>query len=177
MNVREPLLVEVYLKGGHVSGLTRLVEERVRLVDLLNNPDSLFELESAKLTAGDSGVARFLPSLVIEKSAILVAIPHETQDQLRHRAMLNTGLGRTTKQAQISVLLPPLFVEGTAHFAPGTMRFRPSLNTFTHFFPLTSAVIHLPDGESVEQPVILVNRDGVAALSLPQESLASRLAS
>jgi hypothetical protein len=172
---RAPLLVEVYVQGGHIAGLTHQVEERRRLVDILNAQDAIFELQSAKLTLASSGLPRFFPVLSIDKKSILAAIPHETQDQLRQRAMLNTGIGRSaTLQAQMGFLLLSLYIEGTAHVAPGAGKLRPDPRVFTHFFPLTSATLYLPDGDPLEVPVLLLNRDALVSISLLSEASMSR---
>jgi hypothetical protein len=164
------LLVELYIKGGHVNGVTTQVEGRRRLVDVLNGPESMIELSDAKLTLATNGMARFFRSLSIAKSAMLAAIPHETQEQMRQRAMLNTGLGRsTTLEAQLGLLVPPLYVEGSAHLAPGAGKLRADLKTFTPFFALTSASLYLPEGDVVEADVILLARDAVVSTSVISE--------
>ena len=164
------LLVELYIKGGHVNGVTAQVEGRRRLVDVLNSPESMIELTDAKLSIATNGMARFFRALSIAKSSMLAAVPHETQDQMRQRAMLNTGLGHaTTMQAQLGLLLPPLYVEGTAHVAPGAGKMRADLKTFTPFFALTASSIYLPEGDVVEMPVVLVNRDAVVVTSIVSE--------
>jgi hypothetical protein len=167
LSSNSPLLVQLFIQGGHISGVTRHVEERRRLVDVLNGPDANFEIEEAKLTLSPSGLARHFPTLTIDKKAILAAVPHETQDQVRQRAMLNTGMGRAaTLQATMGFLLPPLYIEGTAHIAPGAGRLRPDPRVFTRFFPITSALCYLPDGEPLELEVLLLHRDAIASISL-----------
>ncbi len=170
-STKAPLLVEFYLQGAHVSGVSRQVEQRRRLVDVLNGQEGTFELDSAKLTIQSSGMPRFFPTLSLQKRSIIAAIPHETQDQVRMRAVLNSGMGRAgTMQAQIAVLVPPYYIEGTAHMAPGSGKLRPDPAVFTHFFPITAAQLFLPEGQSLELPVLLVNRDCISAMALLSEA-------
>jgi hypothetical protein len=180
VNQNQPaLLVELYLKDGHISGLTDQVEQRRRLVDVLNGPDRFFSLDQAKLTLYASGGARFVQAMTVDKSAIILAVPHEIHEQLRLRAILNTGIsaGRSTVQTQLGLVIPPLYVEGTAHLLPGAGKLRPDLASFSRFFALTSAQVTLQDGSNLELPVVLINRDGVAAVSLEPQPYLSRLAS
>lgn len=169
--------MEVYLHGGHVSGVTRQVEQRKRLVDVLNAPDTLFELESAKLTIAAGDEPRYFPIMAIDKGAILAAIPHETREQMRHRALLNTAIGRSmTRQAQMGFLLPPLYVEGTAHVSAGAGKLRPNPAVFARFFPITGAALYLPDVDPLELSVVLLNRDNLASISLLSDTRISRVA-
>jgi hypothetical protein len=164
------LLVELYIRGAHVNGVTTQVEGRRRLVDVLNSPEAMIELTDAKLTVATNGMSRFYRTLSIAKGSMLAAVPHETQDQMRQRAMLNTGLGHsTTMEAQLGLLLPPLYIEGTAHMAPGAGKMRADLKTFTPFFALTAASLYLPEGDVVELPVVLVNRDAAVVTSIISE--------
>src|SRR5688500_1675998 len=73
-----PLLVEVYLEGAHILGVCRQVQERKRLIDVLNHQDSILEIEQARVTFGIDGEPRIYESLSISKSAILAAVPRET---------------------------------------------------------------------------------------------------
>ena len=170
------LLVELYIRGGHVNGMTTQVEGRRRLVDVLNGPESMIELTDAKLTLTGNGMARFFRTLSIAKSSMLVAVPHETQEPMHQRAMLNTGLGQsTTREAELGLLLPPLYIEGTAHLAPGAGKMRTDLKTFTPFFALTSASLYLLEGDVVEMPVVVVNRDATVVTSIISEPALSNL--
>jgi hypothetical protein len=164
---KEPISVELYLQGGHLTGRTHQVEKRRRLVDVLNGPESVFEIESAMLTLTANGATRVLPSIAVDKTSILAAAPHETHEQVRRRALLNAGISRSLTTTPIGLLMTPLYVEGTAHVAPGAGQARPDLTGFARFFPLTAAVLYLPDGRAVKLPVLLVNRDCVSAISLP----------
>ena len=166
---RSPLLVEVILAGAQmISGVTDLVAERRRLVDVLNGPEEIFELESVSLAATPGAQPRRFESLAIEKRSILVAVPRETQAQSRRRAVLTSILGRlATVPVPLILLVPPLTVEGVAHVPPGSGKIRADPEMFAHFFPLTGARIVLPDGSSLEElAVALVNRNAVAAMSL-----------
>jgi len=168
----DPTTVELYLQGGYVSGRTHQIGQRRRLVDVLNGQEAVFELESAQLTLASSDTIRVLPNIAVDKSSILAAVPHETREQLRQRAILNTGISRSRgTQTRIGLLLTPLYVEGTAHMATEASMLRTGVKTFPRFFPLTSTVLYVPDGEALELPVLLVNRDSVSAISPVAESM------
>ena len=170
----QPLLVELFLENARIRGLSNQVEERRRLVDVLNAAEEAFHLDQGKVTMG-AGEPRDLANLNVEKRAIVIAIPHETEDQLRQRAMLRMTMGATpTKPAEITVLVPPFVAEGTAHLPPsvGTLRGNLHANTgvFNRFLTLTDAKLILPNGGAIEAPVMFVNRDLIAAMSSPVES-------
>lgn len=175
-----PILVEVYLHGGHVKGLTRRVEQRRRLVDVLNSSDTaLFELEAVTMTV--PGIDdRSIPLIAIDKSAILVAIPRETQEQTRHRALLNTGIemiGAPSQQTPMGFLIPPLYLEGTAYLPSSSgLANKPTASVFSNFFPVTGATLYLPDGTKTDEPIVLLNRDNLTLLSFLSETSQRRVA-
>jgi len=165
----QPLLVELLLANSRIRGLSTQVEERRRLVDILNSADEAFHLNHAKVSLGTSA-ARDLPNLNVEKRAIVVAIPHETEEQLRQRAVLRMSVAATpTKPAVVTVIVPPFIVEGTAHLPPsvGTLRGNLHADTgvFNRFLTMTDAKLTLPNGTAIEAPVLFVNRDLIAAIS------------
>jgi len=173
---RDRLLVEVILAGGQLaSGHTEQVGERRRLVDVLNSPEEIFELEAATVASTPGAKPRAFPKLAIEKRAILAAIPRETKEQARRRVVLATVVGRVaTVRAPLTLLVPPLTIEGVAHVAPGVGRLRADPEIFAHFFSMTNATIHFPDGPTLEAlPVALVNREAVAAVSLMEREPAA----
>jgi len=170
----QPLLVELFLENARIRGLSNQVEERRRLVDVLNSDDEAFHLNQANVSLG-AGAPRDLANLNVEKRAIVVAIPHESEEQLRQRAMLRMTVGASpTKPAEITVLVPPFVAEGTAHLPPsvGTLRGNLHANTgvFNRFLTMTDAKLILPNGSAIEAPVMLINRDLIAAISSPAES-------
>lgn len=170
----EPLLVELFLANSRIRGLSTQVEERRRLVDVLNSTENAFHLDQAKVSLG-AGSSRDLPNLNVEKRAIVVAIPHETEDQLRQRAVLRMTVGASpTKPAQVTVLVPPFVIEGTAHLPPsvGTLRGNLHADTgvFNRFLTMTDAQLILPNGTAIDGPVMFINRDLIAAMSSGIES-------
>src|SRR3989304_4274300 len=106
---RDRLLVEVILTGGQLAnGYTEQVGERRRLVDVLNSPEEIFELEAATVASTPGAKPRAFPTLAIEKRAILAAIPRETEEQARRRVVLATGVGRIARgRAPLAPLGPP----------------------------------------------------------------------
>ena len=63
---------------------------------------------------------------------------------------------------------------GHAHLPPsvGTLRGNLHANTgvFNRFLTMTDAKLILPNGSAIEAPVMLINRDLIAAISSPAES-------
>jgi hypothetical protein len=170
---RQPLLVELFMDGAKVTGYCHLVQERRRLVDVLNSVDETFEIESVCIALA-SGATREFPLLTVEKRAVRLAIPRETPAQARERAMLRTIVGRTeTAAVNVTMLLPPFIVEGSAHIPRGVhalrRRLRADPDIFSRFFSITSAKLMMPDGSDQEAPVVLLNREMVGGVHLKQE--------
>lgn len=160
-----PVRVEVLLRGTSVSGLAPMVEARRRLVDLLNGPDESLELQAVCLTL-PGGEQRFLPGLAVQKRAIIVAVPHETAEHIRLRAVMSAGISRARRlPLPVSVLAPPLYLEGMAYLPETTLPRDPVLADLTRFFPLTGTRILLEDGSWLEAEVAVVNRDFVASIA------------
>ena len=115
----QPLLVELRLAQGRITGITRQVEERRRLIDLLTAGGEAFDLEEAQIWLGDA-LTREFATLSVEKRAILLAIPRETNDQTRQRAMQTRVIGRVqTMPTAINIIVAPYIVEGHAHLPTG----------------------------------------------------------
>ena len=73
-------------------------------------------LESALLTLGHTSEPRAFDSIALQKREVLVAIPRETEEQRRQRAIANTGVANLSSvRVRIGVYLAPLYVEGEAH--------------------------------------------------------------
>ena len=182
MNQHEaPLLVELFLNGARIKGLCREVGRRRRLADILNSPGDAFELESAVVTLS-VGAPMHAPSLSVAKKSIIAAIPWETREQDRQRALDTSMSGRAqTTPMPIVAFSPPFVVSGMAHMPPGYGTSRNSLHpdpsVFLHFFPVTKAHVTLAAGSQIEAPVVLVNRDSVSAMGRAAEPATLRLAS
>jgi hypothetical protein len=167
------LLVELFMTNGRVQGLTHEVHDRKRLVDVLTEPTPAFRLDSVRVRFGSSEIREF-PSLNIEKRAILAAIPHETQQQNRQRSMLTTMMGKhETRALRATLLLPPFIVEGSVHVPLGAAGIGDKMTAdaqfFQHFISVTGSKLLLPGGGGVETPVLLVNRDHIAGISVVDE--------
>jgi hypothetical protein len=182
--------VELVLNGFKINGKLH-VEERRRLVDILNTADEIFDLSEVTVTP-TSGEPRSFKTLPIEKRSILMAIPQETEEQSRRRAVLSTGLARSTaSKTPLWLLVPPLIAEGMVHigFATGKIRSLDS-HSIPRFFALTNAKVYLEDRRTParrtnahhrppeEFDVLFMNRDLVAAVALlnDQSEAKSRLA-
>lgn len=182
MNDREtPLLVELFLHGARIKGLCREVGRRRRLTEILNTPGEVFELESAVVTLA-VGAPMYAPSLSVEKKSIVAAIPWETRDQDRKRALDASTLGRAqTTPMPVMAFSPPFVFSGMAHMPAGYVTTRgqlhPDPSAFMHFFPVTKAHMTLADGSQIEAPVLLVNRESVSAMGRAAEPARLRLVS
>jgi hypothetical protein len=169
-----PLLVELYLERAHIIGVCRQVQERRRLIDVLNHQDDTIEIEEARVSLG-SGVSKQYETIQIQKSAILAAVPRETEEQNRRRAVLTNMMGRQeTRQKSLALILPPLAIEGQAHVAGGAGAL--SVKIFTKFFPLTAATLSMAGNADRQLGVIIVSRDHVLGMSeLPVPKLAQAI--
>lgn len=171
------LRVELLLHGARIEGYCGQVELRRRLSEVLNTPGDVVELDDAvaKMTLGESLQT---PSITVEKRAIIAAIPWETSEQDRQRALATSMTGRAkTIQLPVVVLSPPFVIAGNAHLPGGygTSTLRPDPNVFAHFFSMTNARITLEDGAFLDAPVVLVNRDAVSAMARTTEPTRLRL--
>jgi hypothetical protein len=173
-----PLLVEVFLSNRRILGLTHEVHSRRRLIDVLSAAAPAFTLHSAKTRIGASAAMQEFATLNIEKRAIFVAVPHETKQQERERSVFTTTVGKSqTQPIQATLLLPPFIATGLVHvpfsFAGIGTRLTADPQILGRFVPVTSARLTLPRGEELEAPVLLVNRDLIAAIGVPEERRAT----
>jgi hypothetical protein len=164
----EQLQVEVFLPAALIRGFATGVVGRKRLVDVLNGSEEDFELHEVTLQCLPSGRIMELTSISIRKQSIILAVPHETEVQDHQRQMSNLG-GRTkTRQIAVMIVTPGYSITGIAHALPGgslgkVITLSPSL--FTHFFPITDAVITAADATERTAEVALINRDLIAAIA------------
>jgi hypothetical protein len=180
-NHEAPLLVELFLHGARIKGLCREVGRRRRLAEILNSPEDTFELESAVVTLG-VGAPMHAPVLSVEKKSIIAAIPWETREQDRQRALDTSVVGRAqTTPTPIVAFSPPFVVSGVAHMPSGYVNpqraLHPDPSAFLHFFPVTRAHLTLADGSQIEASVVLMNRESVSAMGRAAEPATLRLAS
>jgi hypothetical protein len=169
-----PLLVELFLANGRIQGVTHEVRERKRLVDVLTEPNPALRLESVKVLMASTSGGREMPALNVEKRSIVAAIPHETQQQLRERSMLTTTVGKfQTQPLRAILLLPPFIAEGSIHVPSSVGSIGNKLTAdsqiFARFISVTGAKLTLPGGTEVESPVLLINRDLIAGISVVEE--------
>lgn len=161
-----PLLVELYIDGAHVLGVCRQVQERRRLIDVLNHPDEVLDVEEAHVTLGPDAAPRRLGSFQVQKRSILAAVPRETQEQNRRRAMLTNMMGRhQTDQKQIALVVPTLAIDGAAHIAAGAGTTR-NFAGFSRFFPVTNATLTAAGTAPRQLDVVLVGRDRIVGISI-----------
>ena len=171
-----PLLVELYLEGAHILGICRQVQERRRLIDVLNHQDEILEIEQARVTFSPNSQPQDYATMSIIKSAILAAVPRETQEQNRRRAVLTNMIGRKeTRQKSLALIVPPLSIAGSAHVSTGAGAMQ-SMQVFSKFFPLTGATLYIPGQPDRALDVVLVSRDRVVGMSvMPEPRLATAI--
>ncbi len=167
---RSPLLVELYLAQARIAGLNFQTEERRRLIDVLNAQEDAIQLEDVRV-ALVGGQKRELPKIMVEKRAIIAAVPRETSEQSRQRLMERNVMGHAeTQPLNLTLIIPPFVAEGTTHLLGGRQavrkRLRADPDLFGRFFSMTDGRLYLPDGNVLEAPVILLNRDNLVAVSL-----------
>jgi hypothetical protein len=170
-NLQNSLIVEAYLDRARLVGLLANIGQNRRLVDVLANQDVSFELEwaEARLTSGSEGY-RF-KAVTVKKADLLYAIPRETAEQIKARALFRTGMSTQTAAAMdVGILLKTCHIAGTALVAPGMNRMKIDASAFPGFFALSGAVITQPDGTKAQEQVVVVNREAIIALGRPNES-------
>lgn len=170
-SLQSSLVVEIYLDRARITGLLPNVSQNRRLVDVLGNQDLSFQLESAEAClAGGEQPYRF-KSMTIKKSDVLYAIPRETQDQIRARALYRTGMStQATASTPLAVLLNTCHISGKALVPPSMNRQNLEATSFPSFFALTGATITQADGSTSKEQVVIVNRDAILALGRPDEA-------
>jgi hypothetical protein len=164
----EQLEVEFLLDTALIHGYSESVIGRKRLVDVLNGSEEDIELHEVTIQFMPSSRAIELTSISIRKQSIIVAIPHETEVQGHQRQMSNLGGRTNTRQLSVVVVTRPYSIIGIAHALPGGSLGKVitlSPNLFTHFFPMTDAVITAADGTERTAEVALINRDLIAAIA------------
>ena len=113
--------IEIYTTNFHVSGDVEVV--RWRLAEMLNS-ESMPSItmqnavreplpELARLAG--SGLARATPYLLVAKSAIIVAIPHEASDLASVRQQYLSALYTERTPLTTSAIAPPFEIRGTVH--------------------------------------------------------------
>ncbi len=170
-NLQTSLIVEAYLDRARLTGLLANIGQNRRLVDILTNQDATLELEwaEARLSGGTEGY-RF-KSVVIKKSDLLYAIPRETSDQVKARALFRTGMSKQDSASmEVGILLRSCHLSGTTLLPPGMNRTKVDSSAFPRFFAVTAAQLHHEDGTQTEEPVVIVNRDAIIALGRPNET-------
>jgi hypothetical protein len=170
-NLQTSLVVEAYLDRARIIGVLPGITQNRRLVDLLCTQDAaiVLDLAEARLTGGSQGY-RF-KSVTVRKADLLYAIPRETSEQLRARALMRTGMPtQTSLPMALAVLLPTCHIAGTTLIPTAMSRPNVEASQFPHFFAITGAVITQADGTSREEQVVIVNRDAIVALGRPNES-------
>ena len=149
--------VEVFLQSTRLTGVYRQVQTRLRLVDVLNAEDDVLELQDVRVWLTPHSDPLGYPSMSLAKRIILAAIPRESAELRRKAALANMLTGTPRTQANVSLVLPPIAVEGTAHLSLGAGAI--GLKNFAKFFAVTGATLHLAGEPSRQAEFVLVNRE------------------
>jgi len=167
-NQQSSLVVELFLDRARVIGLIPNVSQNRRLVDVLGNQDLSIELEEAEARlAGGSQSYRF-SSMSLKKSDVLFAVPRETPNQIKARAMYRTGMSTQAQTSMpIGVLLSTCHIAGKTYVSSSMSRQKLEVASFSHFFAIAEASITQADGSKSEEPVVIVNRDAILAIGRP----------
>lgn len=163
----QSIIVEAMLSGVKATGLMKNVSENRRLVDILNNQDLTFELQTVDARLRDDTRQRF-PTLLIRKSDLQYAIPRESSEQIRRRALYRTGLNSASgSRTSLGVFLDGCSILGSVLLPLGMNPARLEIAAFSPFFAIADAVI-TRDGTATNEPVVIVRRDALMALGLPE---------
>ena len=161
-----PLVVELFLEGARAIGVCRQVRERRRLIDVLNTQDTVLELEQVSVSLAGWREPQQFPSLAVIKHTIVAAVPCETQDQSRRRAVLTMMSKQATTQQQVSLMVPPLMIKGTAHMPTGAGVTVNMTERMAKFFPVTDTTLSVHNQDERRLDDVLVSRDHVIGTSI-----------
>ena len=166
-----PLQVDLLLPEVVVSGSVATLSETRRLVDILNSGEPVIEIKDALLTLRNESQGRVLPLLSVQKSSLLLAMPRETEEQIRLRQFARAGITPSEGALlPVAVLVPPYYVEGSARIPAGSARRGIERESLAPFFVLTDATITRHDGASRSERIVVVAREHIAALALRGEA-------
>jgi hypothetical protein len=162
-----PFQFRIMLPGMFLSGSTREVDGRRRLLDLLNSADEVVKLTAVSVTDYNGNLLAELPESAVEKAKILAAIPDETEEYQKLRRRETTGMiRRSVIPTRVVCTLPFLIAQGVVYLQPagGTGVLRAQSESFTRFFIMTEAEL-LPLQENfVTNGVVILNRDAVCSI-------------
>lgn len=160
------LIVEAHFAAMRVTGVLRNLAPNRRLVDVLSTQEPGLELHTAEVRRGPAAMLTRFPSLQVRKDDLVYAIPRETAEQVRARAMSRTGMMTPLGQrAPITVMTPCGVIAGTVTLPPGMNLARIEMAMLPNFFALAAATITDADGNTAEEEVAVVNRGQVVALA------------
>jgi hypothetical protein len=110
---------------------------------------------------------KHFPTLAIIKHSIIAAVPRETKEQNRMRAVLTNMMGKqNTAQQTVSLIVPPLTIEGAAHMPMGAGVQVNLTERLSKYFPVTMATVSTPYEADRQMEVVLVSREHVVGTSV-----------
>ena len=159
------LEVELYGATHRISGVVRMPSESYRLTDLLNNADEAVHVADATVARLDGSGVEQVHDLTVEKEAILLAIPRETEDFLNRQRLTRTGMARPDqKPIQAFIVLPPYVVKGLIFALSLGEHGRIERGRLQRFAAVSSSAV-FRDGDLIfESGFLTVNRDCIHAI-------------
>jgi hypothetical protein len=167
------LTVDLLLSGYRLFGVTYLVDEKVRLGDLLNARGETISLRHASVLGLKGQVMATLPEVSIEKRHLVAAVPRESEEYQSRQRAFRAGMVRPS-QVHVPVLAvaPPFSVTGKVHIQPNADIEDPERSGLARFFPMTDATLFMGEERLYQGTVVLVNRDHLAMIGKTGEPAA-----
>lgn len=165
MNNYGPVQVELLTRSVRISGFSRDADEVRRFSDVLNQPGPALVLEHVTFRDRDGAVLENADLAVVEKRDVVLVIPRESaQQDAQHRAR-RIGLA-PAGQVPLPALLvmPPYMGKGTVNFHNQRDVYT-GVSVLSPFFALIDATVLMDGRFYVKAPVVLVNREAVAAIA------------
>ncbi len=163
------LQLDILTGDAWIAGFLDAGNQNRRLVDILNLQDTYIEVVSATLgLTGSQVAAQDTNSVLVEKRDILLAMPHETPEQVRQRRLARSGIMPSAANAAVvGFLLPGFYVRGTVRVSSGAARVKLDPTAFARFFVVTDAQVTRADGQTHAEEFVIVHREAVTAFALP----------
>jgi len=156
---------ELIQHDSRISGTSQNVGGRQRLVDVLNGEGPSLDIAKAVVDFRNGTEGLRKENLTVLKHSILLAVPRETPEQSRQMLMQRSLVGRAMRRPlTVSILLPGMSIEGTAHLPAGAGSVQ--LSMLERFFPITEAAVSVAGDVPFKAPVVLVNREAIVAFTL-----------
>ena len=169
-NLQTSLIVEAHLDRARIVGLLPNLTQNRRLVDILGNQDATFELEWAEACLSGGSERYGFKATAVKKTDLLYAIPRETDEQVKSRALYRTGMSNQALESlAVGVLFSTCHIAGTALLPPGMNRQKLDVASFPRFFAISGAIVTQADGTTTSEQVVVVNGQAILAIGRPAD--------